>query len=158
MNGRMFGRLSGELILICNAQMQVCEANELTCATLGEPIVGQPLSQLFTSMARAKGAAFIAELQRLDASAVSATWELLLHVPHAAPLLAGLRGGRLPEGGWMILGSSELPHLTSLYHEVLSLNTELTNLIRDLTREQAALNETVHRLLEVQEKRHADPN
>jgi hypothetical protein len=53
----------------------------------------------------------------------------------------------------MIMGSGESPHLTSLYHEVLSINTELTTLVRELTRERTALTRTVSRLLVGQELR-----
>jgi hypothetical protein len=68
-----------------------------------------------------------------------------------------MRGGRLPDGGWMIMGSGESPRLANLYHEVLAINTELTNLIRELTREQAVLTGTINRLLERPEIR-AMPN
>jgi hypothetical protein len=147
-------RLSGEVILICDDQMIVREANELARTTLSEHIVGRPLLRIVTAMARSKGKAFIDALGRLDDTAVTNTWELLLHVPRAAPLLVSLRGGRLPEGGWMIMGSSDSPRLTALYHEVLSINTELTNVIRQLTREQAALVSSINQLIESQRAPH----
>lgn len=149
-------RLSHELMLFCDDGLVVREANPLALTTLGPRIIGRPLAQLFATMARPKGAAFIEELGRLDAEAVSATWELLLHVPRAAPTLVGLRGGRSPAGGWVIMGASEPPHLTALYHEVLGLNTELTDLIRDLTRQQAGLSAQLACLLTATEQHDAD--
>lgn len=149
-NGLLLSQLSNELILICDEQMMVREANEIALATLSAHILGRPLLKLVVAMARTKGEAFITELQHLDDTNVSSRWELLLHIPHATPLLTSVRGGRLPDGGWMIIGSSDSPRLTQLYHEMLSLNIELTSLIRDLTREQAALTETINRMLERQ--------
>lgn len=151
-NGLLFSQLSGEIILICDDQLLVREVNDLARTTLGDHIVGRPLLQLIAAMARSKGAAFIDELQRLDGTGVTATWELMLHVPRSAPpLFVGMRGGRLPDGGWMIMASSESPRLAHLYHEALSINIELTNLIRELTREQATLTRTLNHLLARQE-------
>jgi hypothetical protein len=152
----IFGRLSGELILVCDDDLTVRDANTLARSTLGERIVGRPLLKLITAMARAKGEAFLDALRSLGDADSTATWELLLHVPRAAPLLTGLRGARRPGGGWVIMGGGESPGLSRLYHEVLSLNAELTDLIRQLTREQAALAATVSRLTQRQEEHHAE--
>lgn len=147
----LIGKLSHELMLACDDELTVREANSLALSTLGPRIVGRPLLQLITSMARPKGAVFIAELEALEPEQVSTTWELLLHVPRAAPLLIGLRGGRRREGGWLIMGAVESPRLSGLYHEVLALNKELTELIRQLTRQQAELNHKLERLPITQE-------
>lgn len=147
LDDQMLARLSNELILVCDDQMLVREANPLALETLGAQIVGKALPQLAAHVARSKAEAFAAELRQLDTDGVSTSWELLLQVPQAPPLLAGLRGGRTHEGGWMIMGAGETPRLTALYYEVLALNTELTNMIRGLIREQADLNSTVSRLV-----------
>jgi hypothetical protein len=141
------------MILICDDQMTVREANELALATLSDNILGRPLLLLVANMARSKGATFIDELRCLDTKGVTPTWELMLHVPRDVPLLVGLRGARLPDGGWMIMGSGESSRLMGLYHEVLSLNTELTNLIRQLTRDKAALTRSVNQPAEHKELR-----
>jgi hypothetical protein len=44
----------------------------------------------------------------------------------------------------------EPPQLTAIYHEVLSINSELTNLIRQLNKEQARLAAQIERLLKEQ--------
>lgn len=143
---QIFAHLSNEMILICDEQMLVREANPTALEALGKQIIGQPLTQLSSTVAQAKAEAFADELRQLNPSGVSTSWELLLHSPHATPLLAGMRGGRLPEGGWMIMGASEAPRLTALYYEVLAINTELTNMIRELIREQSNLSAAVKRL------------
>jgi hypothetical protein len=150
-DGNLIGQLSNELILVCDGDLIVREANALALVTLSERIIGQPLLHLIAPVARGKGAAFIAELQRLSTEQLSVTWELLLRVPQDTPLLIGLRGGALPAGGWLIMGGGEPSGLSRLYKEVLALNTELTDLVRKLTREQAVLSEQVRRLLEREE-------
>lgn len=152
----LIGRLSGELILVCDEQLLVSEANEPARSLLGERVVGRPVLRLVAAMGRVKGVAFTDALRALGGDEVTAPWELLLHVPRSTPVLASLRGARLPGGGWVIVGGGESPRLTQLYHEVLALNRELTDLVRQLTREQAALAATVNRLLQSQEAQHAD--
>jgi hypothetical protein len=147
----LLGRLSHELILVCDSDLVIREANELAIRTLRQPLLGQPLLQLIAPSARSKAVAFIAELQQLSADQLTISWELLLHVPQDNPLLIGMRGGALPAGGWLLMGGSEPGGITRLYQEVLALNSELTDLIRKLTREQAALSAQVQRLLDHQE-------
>jgi hypothetical protein len=149
-------RLSHELVLFCDDDMVVREANPVALTMLGPRLIGRPLLQLFSAMARPKGAAFLDELRGLEGEAVSATWELLLHRSRAAHALVELRGSRSPEGGWVIIGASEPPHLTALYHEVLGLNAELSELIRNLTRQQASLSAQIAHLLSTREQHNAD--
>lgn len=147
----LISQLSHELIMVCDQELVVREVNELAASMIGERIIGRPLLQLFSNMARPKAIAFINALLALDPGQVTATWELLLHMPRAAPLLVGLRGGRIGEGGWLLMGNGEPPRLTGLYHEVLALNTELTDLVRTLTREHAALAQQIERLMQEKE-------
>ncbi|MFV9506612.1 MAG: hypothetical protein AB4911_18840 [Oscillochloridaceae bacterium umkhey_bin13] len=148
----LLGRLSHELIFMCDDGLIVREANGLALETLDRPLVGLPFAKLFATNARVKGEAFLGELRQLSPNEITVTWELMLHVPHQAPLLIGLRAGALEGGGWVIMGGGEPTGMHRLYHEVLALNTELTDLVRKLTREQAALSEQVRRLLAHQEK------
>lgn len=147
----LLGRLSHELILVCDSNLIVREANELAIKTLNQPLIGRALLQLIAPAARSKAVTFIAELQQLSPDQLTISWELLLHVRQHAPLLIGLRGGALPAGGWLLMGGGEPSGISRLYQEVLALNTELTDLIRKLTREQAALSAQVQRLLDRQE-------
>lgn len=145
------GALSHDLILACDGEMIVREANALAVALLGRRVVGQPLLRLFAMMARPKAGAFLAQLRDLPPDATTEPWELLFHVPRATPLLANVRGGVVPCGGWLIVGSCPSPQLTTLYHEVLTINNELTNLVRQLSKEQALLSSRINRLLQAQE-------
>lgn len=150
----LLSRLSHELIFVCDDALIVREANELAITTLAQPIVGEAFAKLFASNARIKGEAFIAELRRLGPDELTVTWELLLHVPDQAPLLIAIRAGALQGGGWVLMGGSEPTGVYRLYQEVLALNTELSDLVRKLTREQAALSDHVRRLLAHQENHH----
>ncbi|RRR69484.1 MAG: hypothetical protein EI684_15545 [Candidatus Viridilinea halotolerans] len=148
----LLGRLSNELILVCDHDLVVREANELAVQTLGEALLDHSLIELFSPTAQGKGTAFVAELQRLSPTQTTPTWELMLDVPHGNRLLIGLRGGKLPNQGWLIMGGGEPSGISNLYHEVLALNIELTTLIRKLSREQTVLNDRIQRLLEFQEQ------
>lgn len=148
----LLGRLSNELIFVCDHDLIVREANGLAMRTLGEALLDHSLLELFSPAAQGKGTAFVAELQRLHDDQITPTWELMLDVPHGNTLLIGLRGGRLPKRGWLIMGGGEPSGISNLYHEVLALNIELTTLIRKLSREQTILNERIERLLDLQEQ------
>jgi len=55
-------------------------------------------------------------------------------------VVCAMRGGLVAPGNWLIMGASDPPELTSIYYEVLAMNSELTNLIRRLSKEQSRLN------------------
>ncbi|PDW02002.1 hypothetical protein [Candidatus Viridilinea mediisalina] len=154
----MLGRLSNELILVCDDDLVVREANGLAVQTLGTAIIDHSLFDLFSPAAQGKGTAFVAELQRLSADQITPTWELMLDVPHGNKLLIGIRGGKLPGRGWLIMGGGEPSGISNLYHEVLALNIELTTLIRKLSREQTVLNDRIQRLLDLQEQYNVQPH
>jgi hypothetical protein len=50
------------------------------------------------------------------------------------------------------VASRDSPQLTALYHEVLAMNNELTNLIRQISKEQARLITQLERLADAQER------
>lgn len=151
----LLGRLSNEIILACDGQAVVREANTAACLTLGERCVGKPLLRLLTTMARPKGRLFLDELETLSADGLSAPWELLFHMARATPLLLTMRAGRLPEGGWLLVGSSGSPRLNDFYHEALTINNDLTTLVRQLSKEQALLNQRLAGLFPLEASNYA---
>lgn len=152
----LLGTLSHDIILVCNDQGVVQEANQLARQLLGEAIVGRLLLDLMTAMSYHKGEAFLNYLYTLPPNTTGDAWELLFHVPRSIPLRVSARGGALAGGGWLIVGGCEPPQLVALYHEVLAINSELTNLIRQLCKEQATLTSQVTHLLHLQEHLHAN--
>jgi hypothetical protein len=147
----LIGQLSNDIMLICDQQCIVREANPVALQTLGNEIVGRPVLQLLATMSRTKGRAFFDHLRRLAPGECSEPWELLFHMSQAAPLLISVRGGATDDGQWLLVGSHESPQLTVLYHEVLAINSELTNLVRQLSKEQAQLTSRIETLMSAQE-------
>ncbi len=152
----MLGVLSHDIILVCDASGMVQEANTLAQRMFGADLIGSMLEQLLSEHAAEKGAAFLQQLGELAPGAVGPAWELLFHVPNSTPLPISMRGGNMSPDAWMLVGACEPPQLTSIYHEVLAINSELTNLIRQLSKEHARLAEQVGRLLDAQEGRTYD--
>jgi hypothetical protein len=148
----LLGTLTRDLIFACDAQSIVSEANPLATRLLGSYMVGQPLIQLLSTGSHTKGNMFLEHLSGLAEGGVSDTWELLFDTPSAEPLLLNLRAGRLEHGGWLFVASRDSPQLTALYHEVLAMNNELTNLIRQISKEQARLITQLERLADAQER------
>jgi len=151
----LLGTLSHDIILVCNTQEIVQEANPLAQQLLGEQIIGHPLLELMTTMSRAKGRAFLNHLSNQPDPAAAETWELVFHVPQTVPLRVRARGGPLKQGGWLIVCGCEPPHMMALYHEVLAMNSELTNLVRQLSKEQSVLTNRLTRLLQTEEQNNA---
>jgi hypothetical protein len=145
------GQLSNDIILICDRDAVVREANPYAVRTLGAAITGKPLLQILTTMSQAKGAAFIEHLRHLVPGACSDGWELRFDVAQATPLLITVRGAALERGGWLLVGGNDASRLTAFYHEVLAINNELTNLIRQLSKDQARLKGRIEELLQPQE-------
>lgn len=148
----LIGQLSNDIILVCDQQCVVREANTVALQMLGSDIVGRPTLQLLATMSRTKGRAFFDHLRRLNAGECSEPWELLFHIARSAPLLISMRGGSTGGGQWLLVGSHESPQLTVLYHEVLAINSELTNLVRQLSKEQAQLTSRIETLMSSQER------
>jgi hypothetical protein len=148
----MLGSLSHDLILVCDAEHRVREANPLSLTMLGPSIIGQPLQALLSDMTIAKNEAFLDHLDRIEIGSISDEWELLFHSSRPDPLLINLRAGLCDQGQWLLVGTCESPQLTALYHEVLAMNSELTNLIREMSKEQARLSDQLSHLLHTQEQ------
>lgn len=155
MNGQgipeLLGSLSHDLILVYDEHSIIREANALALHILGEQCVGQALPTLFAEMAYDKGMAFLAQANALQVGQTSEAWELLLKTVHAGAKLIKMRAGRWQTHHWLLVGMCDSPQLTALYHEVLEMNSELTNLIRQLSQEQSRLSSEVSRLLQTQE-------
>jgi hypothetical protein len=150
----LLGHLSHELILVCGQEFTVHEANPLAKQMLGAHIVGQPFRGLLSEMTPAKNDAFLRHLQSVAKDQISESWELLFQVPEREPVLLHVRGGLTEQGEWLIVGTYESPQAQALYHEVLAMNSELTNLIRQLNKEHARLSNQLSNRVEVQEQTH----
>jgi hypothetical protein len=155
MNGHgipeLLGSLSHDLIMVYDEHYVIREANALALHFLGEQCVGQALPTLFADMAYDKGMAFLAQANTLQVGQTGEPWELLLNTVHIEPTLIKMRAGRWQPQSWLLVGMCDSPQLTALYHEVLEMNSELTNLIRQLSQEQSRLSGEVSRLLQTQE-------
>lgn len=150
----MIGLLSHDLIMVCDAQHVVRETNGVVGQVLGRQVVGLPFLALLPEMAQSKGQAFLEHLQQIPVGARSDTWELLFTMSQPVPLPISVRAGWCDQQTWVLVGTREPPHATALYHKVLAMNSELTNLIRQLSKEQARLNVELLRLAETQEQFH----
>lgn len=150
----LLGHLSHELILVCDRQFVVSEANPLARQMLGQHIVGQPFRALLSEMTPAKNDAFLHHLQSVAAGSISESWEMLFQIPEREPVLLHMRGGLTEQGEWLLVGTYESPQAQALYHEVLAMNSELTNLIRQLNKEHARLSNQLSTLAETQEQTH----
>ncbi|MFP4438316.1 MAG: hypothetical protein ACLFVO_13805 [Chloroflexaceae bacterium] len=151
----LLGTLSYDIILVCDSQEIVQEANPLAQQLLGEQIIGHPLLELMTTMSRAKGRAFLNYLHDQPDLTQVETWELLFHVPQTVPMRVRARGGPLEQGGWLIVCGCEPPYMMALYHEVLAMNSELTNLVRELSKKQSVLTNQLTQLLQAEEQNNA---
>ncbi len=145
----LFGDLSHDLILICDRHGLIREANLRSRQLLGEDIIGSPLLQLLSTMSHIKGNDFLQQITTLSPGATSDTWELLFDSADAAPLCVSIRAGALSPDYRVLIGGYEPPRLTTLYHEVLAINSELTNIIRQLSKEQARLRDQIERLISI---------
>lgn len=150
----LLGRLSHDIILVYDEQHTILEANPLALRLLGSSVVGCSIMELMTDMSEEKALRFFDCTRTLALGEMSDTWELLFEIPGAEPMLINVRAGFWQPGRWLLVGMCESPQLTTLYHEVLAMNTELTNLIRELCREQARLSSQVSRLLQAQTQEH----
>lgn len=142
----LFGDLSHELILICDKHGLIREANSRSRQLLGEDIIGSTLLQLLSTMSHTKGNAFLRHIATLSPGTTSDAWELLFDASDTAPLCVNIRAGALSPDYRVLIGGYEPLQLTTLYHEVLAINSELTNLIRHLSREQARLSNQIEQL------------
>lgn len=147
----ILGRLSHDVMLVCDRESIIQEANPLALRLMGPEIVGKPLSDVMAEKSKAKGEAFLGYLQELQEGDLSEAWELFFQVAGSSPMPVSVRGGLLEQDVWLLVGGCEPPQLTTIYHEVLAINTELTNLIRQLSKEQARLTSQVNRLLDSKE-------
>ncbi len=150
----LLGSLTHDLIVLCNPSYVVLEANTLAQEMLGTHIVGQSLLQLLHEKSQMKGQSFLKHLSHLAANETSNAWELVFYSASGETVMINVRAGLSDNGNWLLVGTCESPQLTALYHEVLAMNSELTNLIRQLSKEQARLNEQLSRLLDLQEHYH----
>jgi PAS domain-containing protein len=150
----LLGHLSHDLIFVCDRQFVVSEANPLAKQMLGTHIVGQPFREILSTMTPAKNEAFLHHLQSVSAGNISESWELLFHVAEGEPVLLHVRGGMTEQGEWLLVGTYESPQSQALYHEVLAMNSELTNLICQLNKEHARLSSKLSELVETQEYTH----
>jgi hypothetical protein len=150
----LLGRLSHDIILVYDAQHTILEANPLALRLLGSSVVGRSIMDVMTDMSEEKAQMFLGCTHELALGEMSDIWELLFEMPNAEPMLINVRAGFWQPGRWLLVGMCESPQLTALYHEVLAMNTELTNMIRELCREQARLSSQVSRLLQNQTQEH----
>ncbi len=150
----LLSTLTQDLVLVCDHSCRVYEANTLAVRLLGDYIVGKPFIQLLPPASQSKGNAFLEHMYNLNENQVSDTWELLFDTPSSELLLLNVRGGATGDGSWLLVGSRESPQLTALYHEVLAMNSELTTLIRQISKEQARLIQQLERLTQTEEHYH----
>jgi hypothetical protein len=104
-----------------------------------------------TSESHEKGVTFLAELKQ-EIDQASEAWELIFQSTQAEPVLLQVRGGWLASGQWLFVGSNDLLNFSDVYYEVLAINSEMTNLIRQLSKDQARLNSQLETLFQVQEQ------
>lgn len=144
----MLGRLSHEIILVCDEHGTIHEANPIALNMFGLSIIGRHLQELLFEKSVDKGNAFLSQLFELEMNSISNTWELYFNQPDSEPIACNIRGGKELAGYWIIIGACEPPELTAIYYEVLAMNSELTNLIRQLSKEQARLMTRLNELLQ----------
>jgi hypothetical protein len=143
--------LSNDLILVCDEHYIIQEVNPLATDMLGESLVGQSFLHILHDSSQSKGQGFLEHIARIGTNNTSDSWELLFNVPRDHPMLITMRAGTCDQHTWLFVGTCESPQLTALYHEVLAMNSQLTNLIRQLSKEQARLHGQLVQLLETQE-------
>lgn len=139
--------LSRDVIITCSPQCDIIEANAVARRMLGDMIVNQPFLSLLEESSRAKGKRFLEELAKTTEGEISHPWELIFHVPQGTPIAMSIRGGMVEEG-MVVVGTGEPPDLTTIYYEVLAMNSELTNLVRQISKEQARLSARLQNILQ----------
>lgn len=148
----ILGKLSHDVMLVGNLEGTIKEANSLALHMLGSDIVGTPFLSLISPKSGPKGDTFFNQIRELEVGNISNTWELFFNAPDASEaVLINVRAGILEPGCWMIMGACEPPQLTAIYYEVLAMNSELTNLIRQLSKEQARLTTRLNSVLQQNE-------
>ncbi len=148
----MLGSLCHDMILVCDKQSIIQEANPVAMHMLGQDIIGNQLFTLLSDNSIEKGKAFIKNSNRLDVGEISGTWELIFNTHALAHTPVKMRGGLFSQEKLLLVGSCEQQHLMGVYNEVLAINSELTNLIRQVSKEQARLTTRLTRLIEAQEE------
>jgi hypothetical protein len=140
----ILGTLSSDIILACDEDMTICEANALALRTIGTEVIGQPLIAVFRNTSEQKARRFIEHLSTFQVGEMCEAWELFL-TPLSTEsegrerMSLSLRGGKLAGGWWLFVGACEPVQLTMIYHEVLAINSELTNLVRQMTKDRSRL-------------------
>jgi len=147
----MIGMLSHDIIIVCDEQTVVGEVNHVALGLLGSDIVGKPFASLLSERSYDKGDAFLDYITGLEIGDTTETWELSFQTIHSRSMPISIRSGRIEDNTWLLVGTIESPQLTAIYQEVLAINSELTNLIRQLSKEQAKLTDQLTRLLQAQE-------
>jgi len=147
----MLGKLTHDVIILCSKDKIIQEANPFALRMIGPDIVGKSLESLFSDMSGSKVHSFIEHMSQFDMGEISETWELFFDTPEDEPRPINIRGGVMDTGEWLLVGTCEPPQLTTIYYEVLAINSELTNLVRRLSKDLAMLNSRLARLLQEQE-------
>lgn len=140
----ILGSLSSDIILVCDEGMTIREANTLALRTIGAQVIGQPLIAVFRNVSEDKARRFIAHLSTFREGEMCEAWELFLtplskESEGRERISLSLRGGKLAGGWWLFVGACEPVQLTMIYHEVLAINSELTNLVRQMTKDRTRL-------------------
>jgi hypothetical protein len=144
----ILGKLSHDILLIGTTAGVIQEANDLAFHLFGEDILGKSFLTLMSPKSSTKGERFFAQVQGFQVGEVSNTWELFFKTLETDTLLVNTRAGLIQVGVWVMMGACEPPQLTTIYHEVLAMNSELTNLIRRLSKDQARLTSRLNNLLD----------
>lgn len=143
----ILGKLSHDIILVGTPEGIIQEANELAIHLFGKDVLGKTLLSLMSPKSHAKGETFFKHMLEFDVGEVSNTWELFFKTLETDTFLVNARAGLLESGIWVMMGACEPPQLTAIYYEVLAMNSELTNLIRRLSKDQARLTNKLNNLL-----------
>lgn len=144
----LFGTLSHDMLFVCNPEGIISEVNTLAQRMLGNGLVGKSFVNLLAESSRSKGMTLLENLRSYHLNDMSVTWELIFHGLEPNHLMVHVRAGVIAEDQWLIVGACEPPQLTAIYYEVLAMNSELTNLIRQLSKDQARLSTHLNRLLQ----------
>jgi hypothetical protein len=142
----LLARLSNDLLFLCDAQGAIVQVGAVAQQRLAVKL-DQRFGELLTSMSRPKGVRFWEAIRALEIGAATEPWELHFHYPGTLPLSVSVRGGKLAEDHFIVVGAAEAPQLARLYQELLGVNGELTALVRRLSKEQSLLNQQIERLL-----------
>lgn len=148
----MIGSLSHDLMLVCDKQGIIQEANPIALHMLGYDIIGNKLLSLLSDESTEKGKAFLRNSSKLDVGEISGMWELIFNTPGLVHTPVRMRSGLFSQEKLILVGTCDQPHLMGVYNEVLAINSELTNLIRQVSKEQARLTTRLTKLIEAQEE------